>query len=159
MKIYIAGALERDTFGIEKRRREKISKTLRDLGHEILSPVDANLDIDKALKEMRPTKGSNEHSGYIRLIVENDLNLVSQADLIFVIYSRGVRKGAGTHGEITYAAGLMKPIVIWSPWHPIKWIPGWVFGCCHPKFIHKQVKQALGSVAFINKLKADLRDD
>ena len=159
MKIYVAGALERDFFGIDWRRREKITNALREMGHEILDPVDANVSVDMELKQLRPAKGSNKYSGYIRLIVENDLRLVSEADLIFVIYSVGVRKGAGTHGEITYAAALMKPIIIWSPWHPIKKIPGWIFGCCHPKFIRKRLSDALAGVTFINKLKVDLKDD
>ena len=152
MKIYVAGAMEHDLFGINRRRRRKINAALVEMGHEILDPIDTNLEIDQELKRIKPTKGSNKYSGFVRLIVENDLRLVSEADLVFVIYSRGVRKGAGTHGEITYAASLMKPIVIWSPWHKIKKIPGWIFGCCHPRFMNKKIQQSLEDVNLINNI-------
>jgi hypothetical protein len=153
MKIYVAGAIDHDRWGINRRRRAKVNAALIAAGHEVIDPIDANLEVDKVLSEMKPDKGSDEYSGYIRLIVENDCALVVGADLVFVIYSVGVRKGAGTHGEITLGAWLHKPIVIWSPRHPIKKIPGWVFGCCHPKFMFKKMEDAIRGINTLERLK------
>jgi len=154
MRIYLAHAIEAGTAS-DNILAEEAYSSLKANGHDIFDPVEENEQAMGALAaDKLAVKTSNQHSGYVRLIVENDLQAVAKSDMLFVIYSKGVRKGAGVHGEMTLAAYLMKPIVVWHPNYDMKKAPDWVFGCCHPKFMNKDLAESLKAVDFIESMRS-----
>ena len=71
----------------------------------------------------------NEYKKIIRKIIKVDLNaVVNKSDYLIVKWDKSVFKGGGTHGEITMAHWLKKPIFLVNSL-PIDEISSWIFSC------------------------------
>ena len=68
-----------------------------------------------------------EYKKIIRKIIKLDLNaVVYKSDYLIVKWDKSVLKGGGTHGEVTIAYWMKKPIYIVNSL-PIKDMSSWIF--------------------------------
>ena len=119
--------------------RELITQWLKnEIGHDVFNPVEATRDIIKGLsneqfREMKKIEPQN-YKRLIRQIIDIDIKAVAeQSDYLIVDWNKSVFKGGGTHGEITLAYYLKKPIYLVN--HvPLDDLSSWIFSCATEVF-------------------------
>ena len=119
--------------------RELITQWLKnEIGHDVFNPVEATRDIIKGLsneqfREMKKIEPQN-YKRLIRQIIDIDIKaVVEQSDYLIVDWNKSVFKGGGTHGEITLAYYLKKPIYLVN--HvPLDDLSSWIFSCATEVF-------------------------
>tara|TARA_B100000941_G_scaffold236013_1_gene178933 strand:- start:84 stop:545 length:462 start_codon:yes stop_codon:yes gene_type:complete len=103
------------------------------LSHKVFDPVIATRDITKGLtsSEFRKMKRSNpdKYKKLIREIINIDIEaVVNNSDYLIVNWNKSVFRGGGTHGEITLAYFLKKPIYLVNN-VPFDDLSSWIFSC------------------------------
>ena len=114
--------------------RISITKWLKtNLGHNVFDPVveTKNIVNENSGKDFRSLKVSEpeKYKSIIRKIIKVDLDaVVNHADYLIVKWDKSVFKGGGTHGEITLAYWLGKPVYLVNDL-PIDDVSSWIFSC------------------------------
>ena len=114
--------------------RISITKWLKtNLGHNVFDPVAETKSIvnENSGKDFRSLKVSEpeKYKSIIRKIIKVDLDaVVNHADYLIVKWDKSVFKGGGTHGEITLAYWLGKPVYLVNDL-PIDDVSSWIFSC------------------------------
>ena len=104
-----------------------------ELNHKVFNPVleTKNIIEKNSVEDFRLLKKTNpdEYKNIIRKIIKIDLEaVVNQADYLIVKWDRSVFKGGGTHGEVTMAYWLDKPVYLVNTL-PLNDISSWIFSC------------------------------
>ena len=103
------------------------------LNHEVFNPVletkniigHLNPSIFRSMKKTDPI----EYKNIIREIIKLDLEaVINDSDYLIVKWDKSVLKGGGTHGEVTMAYWIKKPIFIVNSL-PIDDMSSWIFSC------------------------------
>ena len=108
------------------------------LNHDVFNPVIETKNIiekyqGKDFREMIKTN-PQEYKKVIRKIIKVDLeSVVHQADYLIVKWDKNVFMGGGTHGEITMAYWLGKPVYLVNNL-PIDEVSSWIFSCSEEIF-------------------------
>ena len=153
---YLSGPIE-NASNDGAQWRENLTSWLRnELNHDAFNPVEEtrsrisglNSDEFRALKRTEPTKYKN----ILRKIIDIDLNaVVKKTDYLIVHWDESVFKGGGTHGEVTLAYFLGKPIYLINK-IPLDDLSSWIFACSTEifdsfdqlkEYLTKEYKQAL----------------
>ena len=119
--------------------RELITPWLKDeIEHDVFNPVVATRKVIsnitntqfRGMKDTNPTKYKN----LIRQIIDIDIKAVVEgSDYLIVNWNKSVFRGGGTHGEITLAYYLKKPIYLVN--HvPLDDLSSWIFSCATEVF-------------------------
>ena len=119
--------------------RELITLWLKDeIEHDVFNPVLATRKIISNLtntqfREMKDTS-PKKYKNLIRQIIDIDIKaVVEESDYLIVNWNKSVFKGGGTHGEITLAYYLKKPIYLVN--HvPLDDLSSWIFSCATEVF-------------------------
>ena len=97
------------------------------------------------MKTTNPTK----YKKIIREIIKVDLeSVVNQADYLIVKWDKAVFKGGGTHGEITMAYWLGKPVYLVNNL-PINDVSSWIFSCSEEIFDNFENLKKIRNYLFI----------
>jgi len=114
--------------------RSNITKWLDEkLDHQVFNPVietknitkDLNVDDFRLIKRTNP----DEYKNIIRKIIKVDLDaVVKDSDYLIVKWDESVFRGGGTHGEVTLAYWLNKPVYMVNTL-PIDDVSSWIFSC------------------------------
>ena len=133
MKAYLSGPIE-NAENDGASWRQDITLWLKDnLNHEVFNPVLETKNIIghlnpsnfRAMKKTDPV----EYKNIIREIIKLDLEaLINDSDYLIVKWDKSVLKGGGTHGEVTMAYWIKKPIFIVNSL-PIDDMSSWIFSC------------------------------
>ena len=133
MKAYLSGPIE-NAENDGASWRQDITLWLKDnLNHEVFNPVletkniigHLNPSIFRSMKRTDPI----EYKNIIREIIKLDLEaLINDSDYLIVKWDKSVLKGGGTHGEVTMAYWIKKPIFIVNSL-PIDDMSSWIFSC------------------------------
>ena len=133
MKAYLSGPIE-NAVNDGALWREDITLWLKEnLNHEVFNPVvetkniigDLNPSIFRSMKKTDPIKYKN----IIREIIKLDLEaVINDSDYLIVNWDKSVLKGGGTHGEVTMAFWIKKPVFIVNSL-PIDDMSSWIFSC------------------------------
>lgn len=133
MIAYLSGAMEfADGEGADWR--EEITQWLDEhLGHSVIDPVVESASLAKKLNATDYRKWKIEdHDRYIDFIrhaVDYDIDAVlTKCDYLICLWNEGVFKGAGTHGEVTLAYHIGKPIFLINHVKPGD-LSGWIEAC------------------------------
>ena len=103
------------------------------LNHEVFNPVletkniigHLNPSIFRSMKKTDPI----EYKNIIREIIKLDLEaVINDSDYLIVKWDKSVLKGGGTHGEVTMAYWIKKPVFIVNSL-PIDDMSSWIFSC------------------------------
>ena len=119
--------------------RELITQWLKnEISHDVFNPVEATRDVIKGLsneqfREMKKIEPQN-YKRLIRQIIDIDIKaVVEQSDYLIVDWNKSVFRGGGTHGEITLAYYLKKPIYLVN--HvPLDDLSSWISSCATEVF-------------------------
>ena len=133
MIAYLSGPIENAKDNGANWRND-ITKWLRyKLNHKVFNPVIETKSIIKNhnSNDFRLMKKSNpeQYKKLIRQIIKIDLDaVVNSTDYLIVKWDESVFKGGGTHGEVTMAYWLKKPVFLVNEL-PIDDVSSWIFSC------------------------------
>ena len=133
MKAYLSGPIENAENDGASWRQDMTLWLKDNLDHEVFNPVletnniigHLNPSIFRSMKKTDPI----EYKNIIRKIIKLDLEaLINDSDYLIVKWDKSVLKGGGTHGEVTMAYWIKKPIFIVNSL-PIDDMSSWIFSC------------------------------
>ena len=133
MKAYLSGPIENAENDGASWRHDITLWLKNNLNHKVFNPVietksiigNLNSSNFRAMKKTDPIKYKN----IIREIIKLDLEaLINDSDYLIVKWDKSVLKGGGTHGEVTMAYWIKKPIFIVNSL-PIDDMSSWIFSC------------------------------
>jgi len=138
MIAYLSGPIENAHNDGEGWRNEITQWLDTKLNHKVFNPVieTKNIIEHHNTSDFRLMKKTNpdEYKKIIRKIIKLDLDaVVHKSDYLIVKWDKSVFKGGGTHGEITMAYWLKKPIFLVNRL-PIDDISSWIFSCSEDIF-------------------------
>ena len=133
MIAYLSGPIENAENDGADWRKSLTPWIKSTLSHKVFDPVVATRDITKGLtsSEFRNMKRSNpyKYKKLIRKIINIDIEaVVNNSDYLIVNWNKSVFRGGGTHGEITLAYFLKKPIYLVNN-VPFDDLSSWIFSC------------------------------
>lgn len=138
MIAYLSGPIE-NAENDGANWRASITPWLKDeIKHDVFNPVLATRKIisDLTNTQFREMKDTNpkKYKNLIRQIIDIDIKaVVEESDYLIVNWNKSVFRGGGTHGEITLAYYLKKPIYLVN--HvPIDDLSSWIFSCATAVF-------------------------
>ncbi len=151
MIAYLSGPIENASNNGSHWRDLMTDWLKTSLNHNVFNPVietksivKQNLDGDfRKMKISNP----NKYKKIIRKIIKLDLEAVSEkADYLIVKWDKSVFKGGGTHGEITLAYWLGKPVYLVNDL-PINDVSSWIFSCSDEIFENfEDLKKSLRNI-------------
>ena len=133
MIAYLSGPIE-NAHNDGADWRHNITEWLEDkLNHKVFNPVIETKSIIEYqnTSDFRQMKKTNpdEYKKIIRKIIKVDLTaVVDKSDYLIVKWDESVFRGGGTHGEITMAYWLRKPVYLVNEL-PLEDISSWIFSC------------------------------
>ena len=138
MIAYLSGPIENAENDGADWRKSLTPWIKNTLSHKVFNPVIATRDITKGLtsSEFRNMKRSNpdKYKKLIREIINIDIEaVVNNSDYLIVNWNKSVFRGGGTHGEITLAYFLKKPIYLVNN-VPFDDLSSWIFSCSTEMF-------------------------
>ena len=138
MIAYLSGPIE-NAENDGANWRESITPWLKDeIKHDVFNPVLATRKIISNLSntQFREMKDTNpkKYKNLIRQIIDIDIKaVVEETDYLIVDWNKSVFRGGGTHGEITLAYYLKKPIYLVN--HvPLDDLSSWISSCATEVF-------------------------
>ena len=138
MIAYLSGPIE-NAENDGANWRESITPWLKDeIKHDVFNPVLATRKIISNLTntQFREMKDTNpkKYKNLIRQIIDIDIKaVVEKTDYLIVDWNKSVFRGGGTHGEITLAYYLKKPIYLVN--HvPLDDLSSWISSCATEVF-------------------------
>ena len=133
MKAYLSGPIENAENDGASWRHDMTLWLKNNLNHKVFNPVietksiigNLNSSNFRAMKKTDPIKYKNK----IREIIKLDLEaVINDSDYLIVKWDKSVLKGGGTHGEVTMAYWIKKPVFIVNS-IPIDDMSSWIFSC------------------------------
>jgi len=133
MKAYLSGPIENAENDGASWRHDMTLWLKNNLNHKVFNPVietksiigNINSSNFRAMKKTDPIKYKN----IIREIIKLDLEaVINDSDYLIVKWDKSVLKGGGTHGEVTMAYWIKKPVFIVNS-IPIDDMSSWIFSC------------------------------
>ena len=138
MVAYLSGAIEYSPDGGAAWRNDITEFVTKVLGHEVYHPNEVIHDIlsDEEIACFRDWKENDplKFKDIIRRIIDHDLDVLeNEADYIICYWDEYAKLGAGTHGEVTMAYKLQKPVFLVTDM-PKNSISAWILGCSEKIF-------------------------
>lgn len=153
MKAYLSGPIENAENDGASWRQDMTLWLKDNLNHEVFNPVletkniigHLNPSIFRSMKKTDPI----EYKNIIREIIKLDLEaVINDSDYLIVKWDKSVLKGGGTHGEVTMAYWIKKPIFIVNSL-PIDDMSSWIFSCSD--FIFNDFKSLKNKLTLLYK--------
>ena len=138
MIAYLSGPIE-NAENDGANWRDSITPWLKnEIEHDVFNPVVETRKIVSDLtntqfREMKETD-PKKYKNLIRQIIDIDIKaVVEESDYLIVNWNKSVFRGGGTHGEVTFAYYLKKPIYLVN--HvPLDDLSSWIFSCATEVF-------------------------
>ncbi len=133
MIAYLSGGME-NAQDEGKKWRDKLTVWLKDnLGHDVIDPV---LESEKKIIELgaenyRSWKSTDpkKFKKFIRLLINQDLkNVIAEVDYLIVLWDESILYGGGTHGEVTMAYWVDRPVFLVNKL-PDEKLSAWISSC------------------------------
>jgi len=125
--VYLSGSIEHNEDGHDWW--DDITGLFEAEGFKTLDPTKGQEELEERCSAASGDKTSVQYKDAIYEIVNKDIIMTCVGHGSFVRYCEGVRRGAGTHGEITLHRAIGLPVVVWANGYDKQDIPGWVWGC------------------------------
>ena len=138
MIAYLSGPIENAENDGADWRNDITNWLKHKLNHKVFNPVIETKSIIKNHNsdDFRLMKKSNpeQYRRLIRQIIKIDLDaVVNSTDYLIVKWDESVFKGGGTHGEVTMAYWLKKPVFLVNEL-PIDDVSSWIYSCSEHVF-------------------------
>jgi len=133
MKAYLSGPIENAENDGASWRQDITLWLKKNLNHKVFNPVIETKRIigHRDASDFRSMKKTDpiKYKKIIREIIKLDLEaVINGSDYLIVKWDESVLKGGGTHGEITMAYWIKKPIFIVNSLS-IDDMSSWIFSC------------------------------
>lgn len=135
-RVYLSGSIEHNEDG--HSWWDDVTALFKEEGVSVLDPTKGQEELEERINAVNHDKTLVAYKEGVHEIVNKDIILTCMGQGSFVRYCEGVRKGAGTHGEITLHRAIGLPVVVWANGYDKQQIPGWVWGCT-PYIINDKV--------------------
>ena len=133
MIAYLSGPIENAENDCADWRLSMTHWLKDEINHNVFNPVEATRGIISGItndefREMKKTE-PEKYKKLVRKIIDIDIEaVVENSDYLIVNWDESVFKGGGTHGEITLAYYLKKPIYLIN--HvSLDDLSSWIFSC------------------------------
>ena len=138
MIAYLSGGMENAPKEGSDWRNEMTGWLIDNLQHTVIDPV---VESGKIIKDndggdYRDWKKSNpdKYKEFTRLLIDRDLRaVIAESDYLICLWDESVLKGGGTHGEVTIAYFIGKPVYLVNHL-PMEDFSGWIFSCATETF-------------------------
>jgi len=133
MIAYLSGGMENAENEGADWRKMMTGWLKINLEHYVIDPTLESRKImnDNNAKDFRNWKKTDpiKFKEYFRLLIQQDIDaIIGKADYLIVLWDSSVLKGGGTHGEVTIAHWVNKPIYLVNRL-PLEDISSWIFSC------------------------------
>lgn len=133
MIAYLSGGMENADNDGADWRVEMTSWLRENLGHDVIDPV---LESEKRVIELgaenyRDWKKSDpkKFKEFVRILINQDLRgVIADSDYLIVLWDESVLYGGGTHGEVTMAYWVDRPVFLINKLPPDK-LSAWISSC------------------------------
>ncbi|NUP91084.1 MAG: hypothetical protein HUU25_14895 [Candidatus Sumerlaeia bacterium] len=130
--VYLAGAIEHAPDGGEGWRRALIPHLRDELSCDVYDPTadEAQWLTEEERANFRrwKTEDFSRFQRAIRKVIAKDLSILERASLVVCLWDDHVRRGGGTHGEMTLAHVWGKPVHLVLGM-PVAEVSSWILGC------------------------------
>ncbi|HIA95096.1 MAG TPA: hypothetical protein EYO16_07445 [Candidatus Marinimicrobia bacterium] len=138
MIAYLSGGMENAQNEGADWRTEITVWLKNNLDHEVIDPVleSEKLVIQNDAKDYRDWKTTNpgKFKEFIRLLINQDLRaVIGKADYLIVLWDESILYGGGTHGEVTMAYWVDRPVFLINKL-PEEKLSAWISSCATETF-------------------------
>jgi hypothetical protein len=133
MIVYLSGAME-NAADEGADWRDELSRWLKsELNHDVIDPVITSQELvnKNNANDYREWKVSDPDRfiEFVREAIDLDLdNVMNKADYVICLWNKAVFKGGGSHGEVTMAYFMKKPVYLVNQ-VPLEELSGWIMSC------------------------------
>ncbi len=133
MKCYLSGAIEAASEKDLAWRYELVSWLSKELGHIAIDPVQMSQDLIQAenAEEFRSWKSTDPErfKSFVRKIIAQDTAaVIDESQYIICNWTKSVKEGAGTQGEVTMAYLNRIPVYLVYD-GKMDELSSWIIGC------------------------------
>ncbi|MFQ6677202.1 MAG: hypothetical protein ACE5D0_02675 [Fidelibacterota bacterium] len=133
MIVYLSGAMENAIDEGADWRGELTQWLKSELDHDVIDPVITSKELveENNAQNYRDWKTSDPDRfiQFVRKAIKLDLNnVMDKADYVICLWTREVFTGGGTHGEVTMAYTINKPVYLVNQ-VPQEKFSGWIMSC------------------------------
>ena len=145
---YLSGGMENAQNEGAGWRNDMTNWLKEKLGHDTIDPVleSKKLIIANGAEDYKDWKMTNhgKYKEFIRLIINQDLRaVIAKVDYLIVLWDESILYGGGTHGEVTMAYWVDRPIFMVNKL-PKEKLSGWISSCSTETFdSFDELKKAL----------------
>ena len=138
MIVYLSGGMEHANNDGSGWRLKFARWLQNNLEHEVINPVQESRKLvqEKNATNYRAWRTSDpqRYKKFIRCCIDHDLRLViGHADYMVCLWDESVLKGGGTHGEVTMAYFVGKPVYLVNELSNED-LSGWISSCAAETF-------------------------
>ena len=138
MIAYLSGGMENaENEGADWR--SEITHWLKEnRGHDVIDPVieSEKIMIANDAENYREWKNTDpeKYKKFIRLCINQDLrSIIAKVDYLIVLWDESILYGGGTHGEVTMAYWVDRPVFLINKL-PMDKLSGWISSCSTETF-------------------------
>ena len=133
MIAYLSGGMENAENECTIWRSEITTWLKESLDHDVIDPVIESRKLVKIhqAENYREWKRSdpNRYKSFVRLAIDQDLRaVISRTNYLICLWDSSILKGGGTHGEVTMAYFIGKPVYLINKLSK-KDLSGWIMAC------------------------------
>ena len=133
MIAYLSGGMENAENEGTIWRAEITTWLKESLDHDVIDPVIESRKLVKIhqAENYREWKRSdpNRYKSFVRLAIDQDLRaVISVSNYLMCLWDSSILKGGGTHGEVTMAYFIGKPVYLINKLSQ-KDLSGWIMAC------------------------------
>ncbi len=133
MIAYLSGAMENAVDEGADWRGDLTQWLKSELNHNVIDPVITSNELVKKNNAHNyrdwKTSDPDRFIQFVRKAIKLDLNnVMNNADYVICLWNRDVFIGGGTHGEVTMAYTIKKPIYLVNQ-VPLEEFSGWIMSC------------------------------
>ena len=138
MIAYLSGGMENAKNEGADWRTEMTDWLKENLNHDVIDPV---LESEKRVIQMGAenyrdwkTTDPAKFKEFIRILINQDLRaVIGKADYLIVLWDKSVLYGGGTHGEVTMAYWVDRPVFLVNKL-PYEKLSAWISSCSTETF-------------------------
>ncbi len=138
MIVYLSGAMENASDEGANWREELTIWLKSELNHDVIDPVKTSQQLvnDHQAHDYRKWKSTDpeQFKTFVRKAIDLDLNnVMNRCDYLICLWNKDVLSGGGTHGEVTMAYSVKKPVYLINQL-PLNELSGWIMSCAEKIF-------------------------
>ena len=138
MIAYLSGGMENAKNEGADWRNKMRTWLKENLGHDVIDPVleSEKMVISNDAENYRDWKTTDpqKFKKFVRILINQDLRaVIGKADYLIVLWDESILYGGGTHGEVTMAYWVDRPVFLINQL-PVDKLSAWISSCSTETF-------------------------